>query len=43
MIFSLDSVTENSELNLTQVSSLPIIVELFKLEFGNEFTYQFCD
>lgn len=43
MIFSLDPVTENSELNLTQASSLPIILEPFKLELGNEFTYQFCD
>ena len=43
MIFSLDPVTENSESNLTQASSLPILVEPFKLKLGDEFTYQFCD
>jgi hypothetical protein len=43
MIFSLDPVPENSELNLTLASSLPILVEPFKLELGDEFTYQFCD
>ena len=43
MIFSLDPVSEDSELNLTQASSLPIFVEPFKLELGDEFTYQFCD
>jgi hypothetical protein len=43
MIFSLDPVTKNSELNLTQASLLPILVEPFELELGDEFTYQFCD
>ena len=43
MIFSLDPVTENSELTLTQASSLPILVKPFKLGLGDEFTYQFCD
>ncbi len=43
MIFSLDAITENSELNLTQAASLPILVEPIKLELGDEFTYQFCD
>lgn len=43
MIFSLNPVKENSKLNFTQASSLPIIIEPFKLELGDEFTYQFCD
>jgi hypothetical protein len=43
MIFSLDPIPENSELNLTQAASLPIIVEPFKLPLGDEFTYQFCN
>ena len=43
MLFSLDPITENSELNLTQVASLPILVEPIKLQLGDEFTYQFCD
>jgi len=43
MIFSLDPITENSELNLTQVASLPILVKPNNLGLGDEFTYQFCD
>lgn len=43
MLFSLDPITENSELNLTQLASLPILVEPIKLQLGDEFTYQFCD
>jgi hypothetical protein len=43
MIFSLDPIIENSELNLTQAASLPIIVDIAKLGLGDEFTYQFCD
>ena len=43
MIFSLDLVTENSELNLTKASSLPILLEPFNLELSDEFTYQFCN
>jgi hypothetical protein len=31
MIFSLDPITENSELNLTQAAFLPIIIEPSKL------------
>ena len=41
MIFSLDPITENSELNLTQ--AVPILVDTGKLGLGDEFTYQFCD
>jgi len=43
MIFSLDPIAENSELNLTQAASLPIVVEPIKLPLGDEFTYHFCD
>lgn len=43
MIFSLDRVSEDSELNLANVSSLPILIEASKFELGDEFSYQFCD
>ena len=46
IIFSLDPVTENSKLNLTQASSLPmlpIVIEPTKLKLGDKFSYQFCD
>lgn len=43
MIFSLDPIKEDSELNLIQVSSLPIVVESTTLVLGDEFTYQFCN
>jgi len=43
MIFSLDPIIENSELNLTQAASLAVLTETVKLELGDEFTYQFCD
>jgi len=43
IIFSLDPIAENSELNLTQAVSLPVLVETIKLELGDEFTYQLCD
>jgi len=43
MIFSLNPITENSELNLIQAASLTILVEPIKLDLGDEFTYQFCD
>lgn len=43
MIFSLDPITENSELTLAQVATLPILVDPVKLGLGNEFTYKFCD
>ena len=43
IIFSLDPITENSELNLTQAASLPVLVDTVKLGLGDEFTYQFCD
>ena len=44
MIFSLDPISEDSELNLAHASSLPIIVNnpsQFKL--SDEFSYNFCD
>jgi len=43
MIFSLDPITENSELNLTQAVSLSVVVDTVKLGLGDEFAYQFCD
>ena len=43
MIFYLDPIPENSELNLTQSASLPILLEPVNLPLGNEFTYKFCD
>jgi len=43
MIFSLDPISENSDLKLNKLSTLPIILESSKLELGDEFAYQFCD
>ena len=43
MIFYLDPIPENSELNLTQLASVPILVEPINLPLGDEFTYKFCD
>nr|QUS63954.1 hypothetical protein [Haslea silbo] len=43
MIFSLDPVSENSELNLAYASSLPIFIEPSQFKLGDEFSYQFCD
>ncbi len=46
MIFSLDPITENSELNLIQASSLsilPIVNEPIKLNLGDDFSSQFCN
>ena len=43
MIFYLDPIPENSELNLTQAASLPVLVEPLNLPLGDEFTYKFCD
>jgi hypothetical protein len=43
MIFFLDPISENSELNLIQASSLPILLEPVKLPLGDDFTYLFCD
>jgi hypothetical protein len=43
MIFFLDSMTENLELNLTQAVSLSMLADTVKLELGDEFAYQFCD
>ena len=43
MIFSLDPVSEDSELNLAHASSLPIIVNPSPFKLGDEFSYKFCD
>lgn len=43
MVFSLDPVSKNSELNLAYTSSLPIFIELSQFKLGDEFSYQFCD
>jgi hypothetical protein len=43
MIFSLDPITKNSELNLTKTDFLPVIFDPVSLALGDEFTYQFCD
>ena len=46
MIFSLDTIKDSSELNLTHASSLPILsvgLEPTKLKLGDEFNYYFCD
>lgn len=42
MMFSLDLISENSELNLAHASSLPIIAPT-AFKFGDEFSIQFCD
>jgi len=42
-IFSLDPVSEDSELNLAHVSSLPIFIEPSQFKLGDEFSYKFCD
>nr|UQS76330.1 hypothetical protein [Haslea ostrearia] len=43
MIFSLDPVSEDSELNLAHASSLPIFINSSQFKLGDEFSYQFCD
>ena len=43
MIFSLDPISEDSELNLAHASSLPIIVNPSQFKLGDEFSYKFCD
>lgn len=43
MIFSLDPISEDSELNLAYGSSLPIFIEPSQFKLGDEFRYQFCD
>ena len=43
MIFSLDPISEDSELNLDHTSSLPIFIEPSQFKLGDEFSYQFCD
>lgn len=43
MIFSLDPISEDSELNLAHASSLPIMIYPHKFELGDEFSYRFCD
>ena len=43
MIFSLDRISEYSELNLAHASSLPILIQSSQFKLGDEFSYQFCD
>lgn len=45
MVFSLDPVSEDLELNLAHASSLslPIVVQPYQFGLGDEFSYQFCD
>ena len=43
MIFSLDPISEDSELNLAHASSLPVLIEPSQFKLGDEFSYQFCD
>lgn len=43
MIFSLDPISEDSELNLAHASSLPIYIESSQFKLGDEFSYQFCN
>ena len=43
MIFSLDPISKDSELNLAHASSLPIGIESSQFKLGDEFSYQFCD
>lgn len=43
MIFSLDPISEDSELNLAHASSLPIIIEPSQFNLGDEFSYRFCE
>ena len=42
LIFSLDPVLENSELNLAYAYSLPICIELSLFDLGYEFCSKFC-
>lgn len=43
MIFSLDPISEDSELNLAHASSLPILIEPSQFKLGDEFSYHLCD
>lgn len=43
MIFSLDPISEDSELNLAHASSLPILIEPFQFKLGDEFSYELCN
>ena len=43
MLFSLNPILEDSELNLVHASSLPIFVQPAQFKLGDEFNYQFCD
>ena len=43
LIFSLDPISEDSELNLAHASSFPIVLEASQLKLGDEFSYVFCD
>lgn len=43
MIFSLKPLTQTSDFELKKLSTLPIVFSNSKLNFGDEFTFQFCD
>jgi hypothetical protein len=43
MIFSLDPVTENLEVNLTKTVALAIVTDTAKLGLGDQFSYEICD
>lgn len=43
MIFSLDPISKDSELNLAHASSLPIMINPSQFKLGDEFSYKFCD
>lgn len=43
MIFSLNSVAEDLELQLAHASFLPIFIETSQLKFGDKFSYKFFD
>ena len=43
MIFSLNSISKDSDLNLAYASSSPIVVKSTEFALGDKFTYKFCD
>ena len=43
IMFSLNPIAEDPELNLAQASSLSIIASSYQFKLGDEFSYQFCD
>jgi hypothetical protein len=43
MIFSLNPITENSELHLASAVSLSLVTDTVTLGLGDQFAYEFCD